>query len=73
MKPALVATAPPPTLARWTRRDPGQLATQVPLDDPGAYSKPFTTTYVATLEPGEELMEYICQENNQFGVAGGFN
>jgi hypothetical protein len=21
--------------------------------------------------PGDELMEYICQENNQYGIAGG--
>jgi len=61
------------TIERWTRKDFGHLENQVTIDDPGAYSRPFTTTYVATLEPGEELMEYICQENNQFGVAGGFN
>jgi hypothetical protein len=22
--------------------------------------------------PGDELMEYICQENNQYGIAQGF-
>ena len=41
-------------------------------DDPGAYSKPFTVTFNARLSnPGDEMMEYICQENNQYGIAGG--
>jgi hypothetical protein len=22
-------------------------------------------------QPGDELMEYVCQENNQYGVASG--
>ena len=30
---------------------------------------PYTT---ATLQRGEEIMEYICNENNDYGVAGGF-
>jgi hypothetical protein len=44
----------------------------VTIDDPGAYSRPFSTTYTATLQPGEEIMEYICSENNDYGIAGGF-
>ena len=49
---------------------------KVTIDDPGAYTKPFTLTFMATLSPpGDELMEYICQENNQYGVQTipGFN
>ena len=41
-----------------------------------AFTKPFTVTFTATLSPpGDELMEYICQENNQYGVhtIPGFN
>jgi hypothetical protein len=60
------------TIERWTRKDFGHLDNQVTIDDPGAYSRPFTTTYTATLQPGEEIMEYICNENNNYGVAGGF-
>ena len=37
----------------------------VTIDDPGAYSKPFTVTFTARLRPGDELLEYICNENNQ--------
>lgn len=33
--------------------------------DPGAYSRPFTLTFPASLMPGDELMEYMCEENNQ--------
>ena len=35
------------------------------VDDPGAYEKPFTVKFTHTLRPGWELMEYICNENNQ--------
>jgi hypothetical protein len=52
------------TIERWTRKDLGHMENQVTIDDPGAYSRPFTTTYMATLQPDEELMEYICSENN---------
>jgi hypothetical protein len=50
---------------RYTRRNLGTLVNEITIDDPGAYSKPFTVTFTATLAPGEELMEYICNENNQ--------
>lgn len=60
------------TIERWTRVDAGHLATEVMVDDPGAYARPFTVTFQATLaQAGDELMEYVCQENNQFGVASG--
>ena len=53
------------TIERWTRKDYGTLENKVTLDDPGAYSRPFTLTFVANLRAGEELIEYICNENNQ--------
>jgi hypothetical protein len=59
-------------IERWTRRTFGTLENEVTIDDPGAYSRPFTTTYTARLQPNDELMEYICAENNQYGVAGGY-
>ena len=36
---------------------------QVTIDDPGAYTKPFTVQTKGRYQPGWELMEYICQEN----------
>ena len=60
------------TIERWTRPDLGRLINTVTIDDPGAFSKPFTVAFTARLSPpGDEIMEYICQENNQYGVAGG--
>jgi len=61
------------TIERWTRIDKGHMVNAITIDDPGAFSKPFTVTFNATLAPaGDELMEGFCQENNQFGAAGGY-
>ena len=60
-------------IERWTRRNMGNMEIKITIDDPGAYTKPFTLTFNARLSnPGDELMENICQENNQFGIAGGY-
>jgi hypothetical protein len=60
------------TVERWTRVDMGHLQTEVLIEDPGAFSRPFTVRYESTLRPAtDELMEYICQENNQYGFASG--
>jgi hypothetical protein len=53
------------TIERYTRKDLGTLVSEITIDDPGAYSKPFTVTFNARLMPKGEIMEYICQENNQ--------
>ena len=49
---------------RFTRSDLGHLSAVVTVDDPGAYSRPFTLNYTAELIPDGELMEYVC-ENEQ--------
>lgn len=60
------------TIERWTRIDAGHLATEVTIEDPATFSRPFTVTFQSTLaQPGDELMEYVCQENNQYGFASG--
>jgi hypothetical protein len=51
------------TVERWTRKDLGTLENKITIDDPEMYSKPFTLTFTARLRPNEDLMEYICQEN----------
>ncbi|HJT87372.1 MAG TPA: hypothetical protein VJ732_05935, partial [Bryobacteraceae bacterium] len=53
------------TIERYTRPDLGTLVEDVTIDDPGAYAKPFTIEGVNRLDPHGEIMEYICQENNQ--------
>lgn len=52
------------TIERYTRTNHGTLQKIVTIIDPGAYEKPFTIQFDATLRPGWELMEYICNENN---------
>ena len=53
------------TIERYTRLNLGQMSVETTIIDPAYYSKPFTVKFMATLRPGEELMEYICQENQQ--------
>jgi hypothetical protein len=53
------------TIERYTRTDLGTLVNETEIIDPGAYVHPFKIKFTATLRPNEELMEYICQENQQ--------
>jgi hypothetical protein len=53
------------TVERYTRTSFGTLENVTTVIDPGAYAKPFTIRHEATLRPGWDLMEYICNENNQ--------
>ncbi len=53
------------TVERYTRTALATLAEEVTIDDPGAYKQPFTIVASHRLLPGDELMEYICQENNR--------
>jgi len=53
------------TIERYTRPDLGTLKEEATIDDPGAYTKPFTVYASHRLLPGDELMEYICQENQR--------
>ena len=51
---------------RYTFDGPNKLVNEITIEDPGAYDKPFRVTFTAERAPaGFELMEYICQENNQ--------
>ena len=53
------------TVERYRRPEFGKLLYEVTIDDPGAYTKPFTLHGDHTYESDTELMEYICNENNQ--------
>lgn len=52
-------------IEHYTRTNYGTLENVTTVIDPGAYEKPFTIRFEATLRPGWDLMEYICNENNQ--------
>jgi hypothetical protein len=50
---------------RFTRTDMNTMRYQATIDDPGAYTKPWTTgEFNLRWRPGEELFEYICQQFN---------
>jgi hypothetical protein len=52
-------------IERYTRTDSMTLKYEVTIDDPGAYSKPWTTRNTIRWRPGFQLMESICQENEK--------
>jgi hypothetical protein len=50
---------------RWTRTDADHLAHSVTVEDPKFYTKPFTFSRVfVAMDPGQELYEMACDENN---------
>ncbi|HEY7334860.1 MAG TPA: hypothetical protein VH639_08250 [Bryobacteraceae bacterium] len=52
-------------IERYTRTDSRTLKYEVTIDDPGAYSKPWTTSNTVRWRPGFQLMESICQEDEK--------
>jgi hypothetical protein len=52
------------TLEKWTRTDLENITYEVTVDDPGAYTAPWTTTLNLRWEAGTELFEFICQQAN---------
>ncbi len=51
---------------RWTRPNKQTLRYEATVNDPGAYTRPFTIAWTIPWREGAELPEYICQENNQY-------
>jgi hypothetical protein len=50
---------------RFRRPNAGHLEIETTIDDPGAYTKPFTYTVKLTLQPDEDLLEYFCTDNEK--------
>jgi hypothetical protein len=50
---------------RFRRKDFGHLDIGVTVDDPGAYTKPWSVTYETTLLVDSELIEFVCPENEK--------
>jgi len=50
---------------RFERKDFGHMNIVITVDDPKAYTKPWTVTEVFKLLPDTELLEYVCGENNK--------
>ena len=49
---------------RFRRPSFGQLLVDITIDDPKTYAKPWTVTQAFQLAADNELIEYICNENN---------
>jgi hypothetical protein len=52
---------------RFRRPTFGHLQIDFTIDDPKAYTKPWTVRIDQRLLPDQELIEFICNENQQFG------
>jgi hypothetical protein len=52
-------------IERFTRQDYGHLQIRVTIDDPKAYTRPWTVTQQVRLVTDSELLEFICPENNR--------
>jgi hypothetical protein len=50
---------------RFHRVDFGNLEISITVDDPQAYTRPWTTTLKQYLLPDSELIDYICNENER--------
>jgi hypothetical protein len=50
---------------RFRRPDFGHLMVDVTINDPKAYTRPWTVTESMNLLPDTELLEFICNENNR--------
>jgi hypothetical protein len=52
-------------IERFHRRDFGHMDIDLTIDDPKAYTKPWTVKEDLRLIPDTELLEYVCNENNK--------
>jgi hypothetical protein len=55
---------------RIHRVDHDTLVDDMTIEDPEAYTKPFTAQQVYKLKPGWEVQEYVCTENNKYTYQG---
>ena len=54
------------TIEYFTRPDKNTLHYESTIDDPGAYTEPWTIAWDINWSEGQELADYICQENNKY-------
>jgi hypothetical protein len=52
-------------IERFQRKDFGNMNLQIAIDDPKAYTRPWTVNQDVHLLPDSELLEFICNENNK--------
>lgn len=52
------------TVERFTRLDSRTIKYELTVDDPGAYTRPWTAGFNLSWEDDTELFEYVCQQGN---------
>jgi len=52
------------TIEKFSRPDWGRLRYEITIDDPGAYTQPWTGGWYMSWGDGVEPFDYLCQENN---------
>jgi len=52
-------------IERYSRPDSGHLKLRITIEDPVMYKRPWDVTQITPLMEGGEIIEYICNENNQ--------
>ena len=52
-------------IERFRRPNVGNLEIEITVDDPKAFTKPWTVKLNQRLMPDTELIEFVCQENNR--------
>jgi hypothetical protein len=50
-------------IERFTRTDMGTMRYEVTIDDPGAYTRPWKSSWTMKWVPGEETPYFLCQDN----------
>jgi hypothetical protein len=53
---------------RFHRVNYGRMDVDITVNDPKAYTKPWTVRHVQEIMPNAELIEFICLENQRFGA-----
>ena len=53
---------------RFTRRDIGHMDIQITIDDPKAYTKPWTATIKSNLLPDSDLIETVCENERDISL-----
>ena len=53
------------TIEKFTRTDFNTIKYQITVDDPGAYTAPWTSGFYMRWTGGAESFEFVCQDNNQ--------
>ena len=56
---------------RFRRVSYGRMEIDITVDDPKVYTKPWTVRHNQVFMPDQEIIEFICEENQRFGPQPG--